>query len=114
MPFSNPENRRIENRLAGADINPYLSIATTLACGYLGIKEKIKPTDALYTSGYEEDFNLPRNLEETVSRLRQCKPLVELLGETFVNAYTSVKEAEHAEFLHVISSWEREHLLLNV
>lgn len=114
VPYSDPQNRRIENRVAGADINPYLAIATTLACGYLGIQEKIKPTDPLETSGYELAFDLPRNLEETVSRLRACSPLVDLLGEVFVNAYTSVKEAEHAAFLHVISSWEREHLLLNV
>ncbi len=114
IPFSDPQNRRIENRLAGADINPYLAIATTLACGYLGIKEKIKPTAALETSGYEQESSLPRSLEETVNRLRDCQPLVDLLGNGFVNAYTSVKESEHAAFLHVISSWEREHLLLNV
>ena len=114
VPHSDPQNRRIENRLAGADINPYLAIATTLACGYLGIMEKIKPTEALATSGYEEESNLPRNLEEAVSRLRDCGPLNDLLGDVFVNAYTSVKESEHAAFLHVISSWEREHLLLNV
>ena len=114
IPHSDPQNRRIENRLAGADINPYLTIATTLACGYLGIEEKITPTKAIESSGYEEEFNLPRSLEETVSRLRDCSALKELLGETFVNAYTSVKESEHAAFLQVISSWEREHLLLNV
>ena len=114
IPQSDPQNRRIENRLAGADINPYLAIATTLACGYLGIIEKIQPTEALETSGYEEEANLPRSLEEAVAKLRLCAPLNDLLGEVFVNAYTSVKESEHAAFLHVISSWEREHLLLNV
>ena len=114
VPHSDPQNRRIENRLAGADINPYLAIATTLACGYLGIMEKTEPTQALETSGYEEEANLPRNLEEAVSRLRHCEPLRDLLGKEFVNAYTSVKTSEHAAFLHVISSWEREHLLLNV
>jgi glutamine synthetase len=40
--------------------------------------------------------------------------VVELLGEPFVNAYTVVKQAEYEVFLQVISSWEREHLLLNV
>ena len=114
VPQSDAKNRRIENRLAGADINPYLAIATTLACGYLGIMEKIKPTDALETSGYEEEADLPRNLEEAVGRLRNCSALNDLLGSVFINAYTSVKESEHAAFLHVISSWEREHLLLNV
>ena len=46
--------------------------------------------------------------------LRACEPLVELLGPTFVEAFALVKEAEYEVFLQVISSWEREHLLLNV
>jgi glutamine synthetase len=46
--------------------------------------------------------------------LRESEPLVKLLGEAFVSAFTIVKEAEYEVFLQVISSWEREHLLLNV
>ena len=39
VPMSSPENRRVENRLGGADANPYLAIAASLACGYLGMLE---------------------------------------------------------------------------
>ena len=39
-----PQTRRIENRLGGADANPYLAIAASLACGYLGMIEGLKPT----------------------------------------------------------------------
>jgi glutamine synthetase len=46
--------------------------------------------------------------------LRGCEPLVRILGDPFISAYTIVKEAEYEVFLQVISSWEREHLLLNV
>ena len=35
---TNPKNYRIENRLLGADVDPYLSILVALTCGYLGIK----------------------------------------------------------------------------
>ena len=59
-------------------------------------------------------FALPRSLDEALVRLRECEPLVHLLGEPFVAAYTIVKQAEYEVFLQVISSWEREHLLLNV
>ncbi|MGH8179572.1 MAG: glutamine synthetase, partial [Steroidobacteraceae bacterium] len=59
-------------------------------------------------------FGLPRSLDEALRELRQSEPLVRLLGEPFVSAFTIVKEAEHEVFLQVISSWEREHLLLNV
>ena len=40
--------------------------------------------------------------------------LAEVLGEAFVTVYTEVKEIEYAEFMKVISPWEREHLLLHV
>ncbi|NBU24915.1 MAG: glutamine synthetase, partial [Gammaproteobacteria bacterium] len=46
--------------------------------------------------------------------LRECDPLIEIFGESFVSAFSLVKEAEYEVFLQVISSWEREHLLLNV
>ena len=42
------------------------------------------------------------------------EPLVRLLGDPFVEAFTIVKQSEYEVFLQVISSWEREHLLLNV
>ena len=53
-------------------------------------------------------------LDEALRELRASEPLVELLGPTFVEAFALVKEAEYEVFLQVISSWEREHLLLNV
>jgi len=53
-------------------------------------------------------------LAESLRMLRGCKPLVDLIGDRFVAAYSAVKENEYETFLRVISSWEREHLLLNV
>ncbi|MFO1377327.1 MAG: glutamine synthetase family protein [Steroidobacteraceae bacterium] len=114
VPVSPPAARRVENRLSGADANPYLAIAASLACGYLGMVEGLKPTEPISGSAYDLPFALPRTLAESLRMLRECKPLVELLGERFVLAYSAVKENEHETFLQVISSWEREHLLLNV
>ena len=57
---------------------------------------------------------LPRTLAEALRLLRESKPLVDMFGDRFVLAYTAVKEAEYETFAQVISSWEREHLLLNV
>ncbi len=114
VPMSNAENRRVENRLGGADANPYLAIAASLACGYLGMIEGLKPSEPIAGSAYDLPFGLPRNIEEAVRLLRESRPLIEVLGERFVLAYTAVKESEYDTFLRVISSWEREHLLLNV
>jgi glutamine synthetase len=114
VPVSNPENRRVENRLSGADANPYIAIAASLACGYLGMIEGLQPSEPVTGSAHDMPFALPRSLDEALVRLRECEPLVHLLGEPFVAAYTIVKQAEYEVFLQVISSWEREHLLLNV
>jgi glutamine synthetase len=114
VPTSLPEARRVENRLGGADANPYLSIAASLACGYLGMIEQLKPTEPITGSAYDRPFTLPTTLGESLAMLSGCKQLVDLLGERFVAAYVAVKENEYLTFMRVISSWEREHLLLNV
>lgn len=114
VPVSTPASRRVENRLGGADANPYLAIAASLACGYLGMVEGLKPTDPITGSAYDLPFQLPRTLAEALRLLRESRPLVDLFGERFVAAYSAVKESEHEAFLQVISAWEREHLLLNV
>jgi glutamine synthetase len=114
VPMSDAQSRRVENRLSGADANPYLAIAASLACGYLGMAAGLTPTDPITGSAHDLPFSLPRNLDEAIRGLRECDPLIEILGEAFVSAFTLVKEAEYEVFLQVISSWEREHLLLNV
>ncbi|MGB2041392.1 MAG: glutamine synthetase family protein [Porticoccaceae bacterium] len=114
VPDANPKNYRIENRFPGADVNPYLSIAATLACGYLGMKNKIEPSAAYQGNAYEEELALPRTLEEALRGLQEDRDIFELFGEKFIQLYTSIKLVEFEEFNHVISSWEREHLLLNV
>jgi glutamine synthetase len=114
VPVSHPEARRVENRVGGADANPYIAIAASLACGYLGMIEDLQPTEPISGSAHDMPHSLPRSLDEALTRLRDCEPLLQILGEPFVAAYTIVKQAEYEVFLQVISSWEREHLLLNV
>src|ERR1700726_166020 len=114
VPMSDAQARRVENRVGGADANPYIAIAASLACGYLGMVENLQPTDPITGSAHDLPFGLPRSLDEALRKLRESEPLVKLLGEAFVSAFTIVKEAEYEVFLQVISSWEREHLLLNV
>jgi len=114
VPMSGPDARRVENRVGGADANPYLAIAASLACGYLGMIEGLKPSEPIAGSAYDLAIALPRTLAEALRLLRESKQLVELFGDRFVLAYTAVKVAEYETFAQVISSWEREHLLLNV
>jgi len=114
VPDSSAESRRIENRLAGSDANPYLAMAATLACGYLGIKEKIEPSNPVEGDAYRFAFALPRHQGDALHKFNYAKPLKDTLGEHFARAYMDVKNHEYDLYQRVISSWERENLLLNV
>ena len=113
-PLASPNARRIENRVIGADANPYVALAATMACGYIGIKKRIDPSPECKGDAYLGAFQLPRSLGEALALLRAEKDLHEVLGPEFITVYSEIKEIEYAEFMKVISPWEREHLLLHV
>lgn len=114
VPDSAPEARRIENRLAGSDVNPYLVIAASLACGYLGMVEGLEPTDATVGSAYGQDYGLHKHIYSAVDALRASQAMRDMLGDSFVDLYTALKDAEYQEFQEIITPWEREILMFNV
>ncbi len=114
VPNSSAEARRIENRIPSSDANPYLAIAASLACGYLGMREGLKPSEPIEGSAYDKPFGLPRGLLEALQLFQECEELVEIFGTNFVQTYRAIKQAEFETFMRVISPWEREYLLLNV
>jgi glutamine synthetase len=114
IPDSPPAARRIENRLAGSDVNPYLVIAATLACGYLGMMEGLKPTEPTEGSAYSGDHSLHRHIYAAIEALRESKGMRSILGDSFVNMYTALKEHEYMEFQEIITPYEREILMFNV
>ncbi len=113
-PIASPAGRRVENRVIGADANPYVALAMTLACGYLGLKKRLKPKPEMRGDAYLSPYALPRSLGEALDWLRRDKDLHDILGQEFISVYTEIKECEFEEFMEVISPWEREHLLLHV
>jgi len=115
VPASRPHSRRVENRIPGADANPYLAFAASLVCGYIGMVEGLEPTAPLEKNAYSvKSQRLPRHLLDALTALRRSSALREALGDTFVTVFLEVKAAEHEAYQQVISAWEREHLLLNV
>ncbi len=114
IPLSGPDARRVENRLAGMDCNPYLCIAASLACGYLGMIEDRRPDKQFKGDAYEGEPDIPRVMGDALDLFEESKVLRDVLGSEFARVYSIVKRAEYEEFLQVISPWEREHLLLNV
>lgn len=114
VPHSSPNGRRLENRVPGSDCNPYLAIAASLACGYLGMIKGLCPDDPIDGWGHDLPYGLPRSLNEALEKLTDEEELVQLLSHAFVYTFKAIKEGEYETFMRVISPWEREHLLLSV
>ena len=115
VPNSGPEARRVENRVVGADANPYLAIAACLACGFLGMKAGLTPRPAMTGNAYASLQNpLPESLEDALRLFSVDSAVQDTLGQEFCDLFRTIKRHEMMEFRQVISPWEREHLLLNV
>jgi glutamine synthetase len=111
IPRSGPAARRVENRVAGADANPYLVIAATLAAGLDGIERALPPTDPMDDSAYEQAHMLPRSLTTAIESFAGDGVATRLFGERFVRGYASTKEAEYESWLAEIGAWERRFLV---
>ncbi|GHD33837.1 glutamine synthetase family protein [Halioglobus pacificus] len=114
VPNSEPAAMRVENRFPGADANPYLALAATLGSGLLGMQQNLAPTKPHQGTANEDAVEVARTLEEALRKLSDTAALRDMFGELFLRAYAAVKLDEFEEFNRVISSWEREHLLLQV
>ncbi|MEO0568115.1 MAG: glutamine synthetase family protein [Pseudomonadota bacterium] len=114
IPLSPPEARRVENRIAGMDCNPYLGIAASLACGLLGLQKELRPAAQYKGDAYASEADIPAGMGAALDLFDEAKQLHKILDPEFARVYSIVKRTEYAEFLQVISPWEREHLLLNV
>lgn len=114
VPITDLPNTRIENRVPGADANPYLALAASLVCGYVGVRDRIEPAPMVEGNAYLHLRTLPRNLDEALDRLTACTEVIDLLGEKFIRAFLLIKADELNAYQGVISSWERDHLLLKV
>jgi glutamine synthetase len=115
VPDASPQNHRIENRLPVADANPYLAVAASLLCGYIGMVEVISLSAPVVNGGYERRNScLPLTREEALARMESSKTIEKYLGTKFIAGYSAVKRAEHENFKRVISSWEQELLLFDL
>jgi len=114
IPRSDAQARRVENRIPSSDANPYLALAASLACGLIGMQEKVPADNPTGAAVNEDEIELPRGLLEAVELFEADTALREMLGEAFIATYAAIKKAEFETFMEVISPWEREYLLLNV
>jgi glutamine synthetase len=100
---------RLETRIVGADVNPYLAMAGLLAAGLYGIKNKIPlkqpPTMG---NGYMDKSHgeLSTTLDEATRSMKQSAIAREILGDGFVNHFTSTREWEWRQYLKPVTDWE--------
>ncbi|MGF1543655.1 MAG: glutamine synthetase family protein [Parvularculaceae bacterium] len=114
-PASSPEARRIENRISGADVNPYLAVAASLACGYIGMTEKIEPEAEFEGEAYETtDHALPRTLTQALELLRGSAALRGVFGDALIDTYADIKNDEYEHRSSVLSPWDVRYLMVNV
>ena len=108
IPASCAVARRVENRLPGADANPYLAIAASLATGLHGIEHQLEPTAAIQGEfDVPEALSLPCTLHAALERLKRSHLAIELFGKEFIEGYIASKTLELTSFYDEITPWER-------
>lgn len=110
------KSTRVEFRLPGADSNPYLAVAASLAAGLYGIEKRLQPPPACTQNAYEEDersgggrsAGLPRTLAQATERFRASHCAREIFGADFVGHYAATREWEVRQFEAAVTDWELE------
>ncbi len=103
------KSTRIEVRISGADVNPYLVIAASIASGLYGIKKGLELSDKpIVGSAYKEERGVPlsRNLLDATTRLSQSKIAHELFGDEFVDHFVATRLWEWRQFQDSVTNWE--------
>jgi glutamine synthetase len=104
----NTKGVRVECRIGGADLNPYLAQAVMIAAGIKGIEEKMELAPATTGDVYEDAkaADIPQTLRAATETLRGSQFLREALGDDVVNHYTRAAEWEQEEFDRAVTDWE--------
>lgn len=100
---------RIESRIPGADINPYLAFAAALASGLDGIRNRIEPPDIFAGDAYSTQNlqHVPRTMSDAIAALEQSGFAREAFGEDVIDHYLHFFKTEQAAFEGAVTDWER-------
>lgn len=103
------ETPRLETRVSGADVNPYLAVAASLAAGLYGIENKLPlNSEPVKGNGYKAKgaVRLPNSLETAAKRMSQSEIANELFGSEFVEHYTATRLWEVQQYRQAVTDWE--------
>lgn len=103
------DSLRIESRIPGADANPYLALAATLAAGLDGIRQHTEPPAEFVGDVYEgaDLTRVPANLAEATAELANSAMLRDAFGEDVIEHYVHFFQTEQRKADQAVTSWER-------
>ncbi|WP_299846605.1 glutamine synthetase family protein [uncultured Paracoccus sp.] len=95
IPSSGPKARRIEHRVAGGDVNPYLTVAAILGAALNGIEEKLEPTPAFQGNAYDQKLaQLPGTWQEAIEAFANCPDIKSIFPAHLIENYLMTKRQE--------------------
>jgi glutamine synthetase len=102
------KSTRLEVRVPGSDVNPYLAVAACVAAGVRGVEKKLPLKHPAVTgSAYHTDAErLPRTLEAATARMADSALARELFGDGFVDHFVRTRQWEWRQFQDAVTSWE--------
>jgi glutamine synthetase len=102
---------RVETRIPGADVNPYLAFAALLAAGLYGIEAGLEPPAVFEGNAYESDVDrFPSSLSEAIGELAEGTIARAAFGDEVVDHYLNYARTEQRLFDQVVTCYERERL----
>jgi len=106
------KGRRVECRIPGADANPYLAYAATLAAGLYGIENELELPEPFAGNAYEavDVPDVPKTLREAIAALDNSKVMRDALGDEVVDHYVHTGRWEQAEYDRRVTDWELQRL----
>jgi glutamine synthetase len=100
---------RMESRIPGADVNPYLAYAATIAAGLHGIEHGLEPGAPFSGNAYADDDlqRVPSNIVEAIDAFAQSKVALEAFGDDVHFHLLHTAKQEWAAFNRAVTDWER-------
>ncbi len=103
------ESLRVENRVPGGDVNPYLAVAAIIAAGLHGIENELPLEDEFTGNAYHSAKpTVPTTLREAAELLADSKVAREAFGEDVVEHYLNAARVELTAFDAAVTDWERQ------
>jgi glutamine synthetase len=102
------ESLRLENRVPGADVNPYLAVSALIAAGLHGVENELELEPAFEGNAYNSDVaHVPHTLRDAAEKFGSSELARKVFGDEVVDHYVNAARVEVDAFDAVVTDWER-------